>query len=73
MISPTNRITPQNTYLFLCIVYSYEGVIVALSFAVQRASVLLSDTTAKIAKKSDWGMFKPTLFTKLGRGGIFCS
>jgi len=29
--------------------------------AVQRASVLLSDTTAKIAKKSDWGMFKPTL------------
>jgi len=29
--------------------------------AVQRAPVLLSDTTAKIAKKSDWGMFKPTL------------
>ena len=33
--------------------------------AVQCAPVLLSDTTANIAKKSDWGMFKPTLIENL--------
>jgi hypothetical protein len=32
--------------------------------AFQCATVLLSDTTANIAKKSDWGMFKPTLLTR---------